>query len=675
MRVNEPILWLTCGVLWLTSVCCLAGEVPPAPGTHGHYAVLTATPDQAPPFAAVDILYGPREDVQGASGFWWQLEARAKDSADVPPLFQLRALSREDPLQAAEGLHFARHMLRIPETQETLDYRAARSSEALLPGWRDFTRYFVPHRACGAGSQRGIPETCLYLGHVLTLRHAAQNVAWEPWKDVKTLSLDRELLVGTGRGFKDQEGHRLPQKPQRQNYHYVEFTAEDYPVMIRAGINLFTVSPSQEQFVRGEAVFYLRGEKGTPLLRYPADLYRSNYLGPVMFMDEPTILIMGDKLVHNSLRYFSDAAALMSARVRAVYQSSGNYGSYRLEAALKSRGVNFGDMRLQQYDYPSWETVFQTAHYQMEGGLNGIVHEGRYQLGPFDAAVARWLGEPRRHTAGELLRYHFAFLRGGTRPFGKFWGTSIYGQCDPEIAKQAATMAYDMGARYVWFWTSDHDHHVPWPEQLESARLLKSHAEARPRKSIYGPPAVLDTAIAIPYGYFPSLENLWWVRVLDPQGTGEASRNYRRLMQNTLRAYHEALEGNEQFDFVIDTDKDLSGYRRIVRAAPVTHTVRETHQELSSTPDHGACGSLADGGRRAAFRYRLPAALPPGRATGRQKHAGRERSRPLCAGTRGIAARRRRWLPRPPDQAGRQDSAAWKTRSTANWFAGLPPGP
>ena len=572
MRLRTVSLCLLAGVLWVSSVRCPAAESPPAPGTHGHYAVLTAIPHQPAPFAAVDVTYGPREEIEGVSHLWWQLEVRVKDDSDSPPLFQLRGLTREDPLQGARGrLHFARYLLRIPETSETLDYRSAHSPRALLPGWRHFQKYFIPHRATGADSQRGMAETCSYLGHVLTLRHAGQDVPWEPWKDTKTLKLDRELLVGTGRSFKDREGHRLPQKPQRQNYDYVEFTGDDYRVMIQAGINFFTVKPSQEKFVRAEGVFYLRGEAGAPALRYPADLYRSNYLGSVMFMDEPTIIMVGDKLIHNSLRYFSDSAALLSARVRARYNASGSYGSYNLEKALENRGVNFGDMRLQQHDYPAWETIFETAHYQMEGGLNGIVHEGRYQLEPFDEAVSRFSGTKRRHTAEELLRYHFAFLRGGTRPFGKFWGTSIYGQCDPQLAKRAVTLAYDMGARYVWFWTSDHGHHLPWPEQLDLARRLKSHAAAQcahgrlARRSIYGPPEVLDKAILIPYGYFPSLRNLWWVRVLDPEGKNEASKHYRRLMQDTLRAYHQAIEQDEQFDFVIDTGAKPTGYRKIVR--------------------------------------------------------------------------------------------------------------
>ena len=69
--------------------------------------------------------------------------------------------------------------------------------------------------------------------------------------------------------------------------------------------------------------------------------------------------------------------------------------------------------------------------------------------------MARFGGEKRRHTVRELLRWHYAFLRGGTRTFGKFWGTAIYGQCDPAIAPQAFATPYDMGASYSWFWTSN----------------------------------------------------------------------------------------------------------------------------------------------------------------------------------------------------------------------------
>lgn len=550
------------------TVFVLAAAAWPSPqeGTHAHYLVLTAKTHTPPPFAAVDILCGPEQLIDGQKYKWWQLEIRAATDDETTPLLRLRALTSNDPFQqAGRKIEFKRYMIQIPETGETLEYRDVHTKSALLPPWRDFELYFVPHRAKSSRLRQGVPETCTYLGHVLTLRHVGHNVPWTEWENITVLELDRELLVGTGRNFKDKEGHRLPQKPKRQDYTYVKFTADDYRTMIDAGINMFIVSPEQQKWIISKPVFYLRAPGGTPPLRYPADLYRSNYLGCVMFMDEPSIIMVGDKNIHNILRYFSDAATLIRMRVHSRYYSRERYGAFLLEKALLDRGVNLGDMRLMQYDYPSWETMFETAYYQLQGGLNGIVHEGRYRLEEFDRAVSRWLDRERRHTAEEMLRYHFAFLRGAARAFGKHWGTSIYGQCDPAIAPKAVTLAYDMGARYVWFWTSDHDHHLPWPEQLKLARLLKKHAAKNPRPSIFGPPPLLDTAIVIPNGYFLSLRNLWWVRVLNKEGKNEASRRYKRLMKRAMKAIHEAMDRGEEFDILVDDGREMRNYRKIVQ--------------------------------------------------------------------------------------------------------------
>ena len=536
------------------------------PVTRARYLALTAQEGARAPFVAVDFLRGPAGAVGKEQGRWWQLEVRAAPEQSAPPLFIIRALATADPLGEHPGEpRFLRYVLRLPEFGETLDYRDRHTGRALLPAWQDFARWFVPHPAAATRWQQGVPETAEYLGHILTLAHLGRDEAWEPWPDARVLELDRELLVGTGRNFKDKEGRRLPQKPQRQNYTYIPFEEPDYQVMIEAGINLFTIQPRQEAWVRARPVFYLRGVGDDPPLRYPADLYRANYIGPTMFMDEPSILMVGDKNVHNILRFFSDAAALIEKRTRSTYLSEGSYGAFALEKALRGRGVNFGDMRLMQSDLPSWETYYDTTFYQMKGGGAGLVHEGRYQTNEFDAAVARVTGKPRHYTARELLLYHYAFLRGGTRPFGKFWGTAIYGQCDPVIAPEAVTLAYDLGARYLWFWTSDHDHHVPWPEQLALARHVRDHAAAHPRPSIYGPPPRLDTAIVIPNGYFLSLENLWWVRVMDKEGRNDAAQRYRRLLQRAFDAVNECLDQGQSFDITVDDGRKLTGYRRVIR--------------------------------------------------------------------------------------------------------------
>lgn len=562
LRIRCHVAVVLCGVI-LVCAGASGGE-----GSAGEYALLTAEEGVPGPFEEVAMVYGPRETVGGVACVWWQLEVRKKRGVGVPAVLVLRALTSGDPLgESGEGIRFERYIVRLPETGETLEYRDVHTGRALLPAWRDFERHFVPRAGKGSLREGGLPETATYLGHTLTLRRVHAGAAWEQWDSVKRLDLDRELLVGTGRNSRDTEGKRLPQKPERRNYTYVPFTREEYGVMMAAGMNLFTVSAEQAQWVRGEAVFYLRAAGGGTPLKYPADLYRSNYVGSVMFMDEPAILMVGDKNVHTALRYFSDAANLLEQRVRSRYRSAGGYGAFHLEGELKKAGVSFGEMRLEQWDYPAWETMYPTAHYQLAAGLAGIVHEGRYRLEEFDAAIARWTDKPRQHTPEEMLRYHYAFLRGAARATGKQWGTSIYGQAEEKYAGLAVTLAYDMGARYVWFWTSDHDHHVPWVEQLELSRKLKAHAAGHARQSIYRPAPVVDRAIVIPYGWFLELGDLWWIRAVDKELKGDYARGYVRLMREAHREIQGAMDRGEGFDVVVDGGQTIQGYKRVTRVS------------------------------------------------------------------------------------------------------------
>ena len=339
--------------------------------------------------------------------------------------------------------------------------------------------------------------------------------------------------------------------------------------MMEAGVNYFGITPDQERFVRSEPVFYRRGFGGDPPMRYPADLYRSNYIGGPMFMDEPTMLLSGDGNINTVLWYWSDFGAVIQKRVRAAYTNSRG----RRGRGSDLGNINLGDMQLWMPDYPCWETMRETIFYQMEGGCNGVVHEGRYQLSQFADGMTRWTGVERDYTPAEYFRYEYALLRGGTRPFDKFWGTSIYGQADPKITPLAVTMAYDMGARYVWYWTSDHDHHMPWPEQLELTRQIKAHAAKYPRRSIFDPLPTRDLAIIIPYGYFLTLAHggesphstLWWVRELDKDRRNKSSQRYKRVMKRAHKAVIDASDRDEDFDITVDDGREITEYRRIVR--------------------------------------------------------------------------------------------------------------
>jgi hypothetical protein len=542
-----------------------AAESGDGAGLRARYRVLSAQAHKAPPFEVVDLSRVPASGGDQAKGVTWQLDIYAKDEPNGQPLMQLRATTDRDPLAGpAEPLVFEKYVLRAPALNETIEYRNVHTGKALLPSWGDFAHWFIPHPAMGSYRQRGFPNTCEYLGHVLTLRNVSRK---DPpaWEGVKVLDLDPELLIGTGRTVKDKEGHRLPQQPERRDYTYIPWTKDDYVTMIAAGHNYFALTPDIESFLHTQPVFYRAGAS----TQYPADLYRSNMLGPVMFIDEPASIMPGDKEVMNLLHFSTDATALLTKRVREQSERA----MYRYESTL-GKGVNFGDMRLAQPGFTSWETRYETAFYQLAGGTAGLVHEGRYQLGEFNECLKASTGIDRKVTPEQMFRYYFAFLRGAARHFNKDWGTSIYGQADPAITPLAIDVAYDMGARYIWYWTSDHDHHMPFPEQLELTRGLKKHAAAKTRPSIRGIRPTLDKAIVAPYGYILVLESathrkspwdLWWVREMDPDGKNEVSQRYRRLMTAVWTEVFKSLDTGEDFDILHDDGAEITGYRNVVR--------------------------------------------------------------------------------------------------------------
>lgn len=520
----------------------------PATGTAAHYVVSSGMTDLNPPFTDVDVVYGPREK----SGRWIEFTIRAQTNA----LCSVRYVADE------RNGKITRYQLRI--RNEALEYRDINSGVALLPGWGDFQRQFFPQATRDTTLLNGVPRTCTLLGHLLSL-HTNVSDVWQSWPDVEVLNLNREVLVGTGRNFKDAEGHRLPQTPEKHEYTYVEFKADDYRTMIDAGVNLFWIAPHQEQWVHNEPVFYIRGADGNPALSFPADLYRANYLGYTMFVDEPAVITVFDQKVQQATQSISDLATLIEMRTRATYFSNHSYGERCLEQMFKNMGANFGDMALLQPDFPVWETRHEFGFYEMRAGGNGIVEEGRYQLNGFNRQLENTTGTNWNFSADDMLKINFAILRGGVRPFNKFWGTAIYGQCDPLLAPKALTTAYDMGARYFWFWTSDHDHHVPYPEQLALARTVKEYAATHPRKSIFQTPEKRDVAIAIPEGWCFPFDKMDWINAPTSQIKAAQNTELKHIQLQTLQAIKNCFARHQDFDVTIDDGRRIEGYRHIVR--------------------------------------------------------------------------------------------------------------
>jgi len=398
----------------MLSVAETPGVGEPPAGTVAVYRMLTAGPNRPPPLTRVEILCGPAEEVDGTPHRWWQLVGHAAETRR----FAIQLLTSRVPLSAddPDAMRVVRFRL---EHDGRLEYHNRHTGRALLPHFRGFRKHFLPYSVPHCGRTKAVPNTARYLGHVLSLREVRTGVAWPDWKDTKVLDLDPELLVGTGRNFKDTEGQRII--PKDQDYTYTLFVEADYEEMIDAGINSFTVAPGQVKWVRDRPVFYVMRFSSAKEFDYPGDLYRSNYRGGVLFLDEPTILMMSDAQLKERIHYFSDAAALIEQRVRERYDSDGgNYGSYDLDRMLRTIGCNLGAVRIQTHDYPEQLDLARRIK------AHRLAHPRPSIMGPprmLDTAVVvpapyfvsiwnlEWIGELDPERKSESSRRYHALMR------------------------------------------------------------------------------------------------------------------------------------------------------------------------------------------------------------------------------------------------------------------------
>lgn len=411
---------------------------------------------------------------------------------------------------------------------------------------------FFPSYQADSIKDRLFPNAGIYLGLPIELieRHEVKRA---PPANPLRLDLDPELLVGTGRNTRDVEGQRIW---SGEDYTYRRFDEADYDEMINAGMNYFWVDAEQEEVIWRRPVFYLKWAGQN--LQFPEMFYRANCRGMTMFMDEPAIH-MGwyferHAEVAAAFKGPAGAARLLEARIREDYET-GRYGRHRMQGGL-ARQFTLGSLSLSENDYPAWETQEWSAYYQLKAGLPGMVHEGRY-TNQADVNVINAEYDVRiPETPTNNFRIRYAWFRGAARAFEGDWGTAIYGQCERSIARQAVTDAYDMGARYVWFWTSDQLHHVPYPEQVQLTRHLRDHEKSHPRRPLDVLRKSATTAIVLPDGYVMSAYMMWGHPAFHLDRVNEQGMRYRDVLHPAALQVERCIRQGISFDFLYNDGGD-----------------------------------------------------------------------------------------------------------------------
>ena len=492
----------------------------------------------------------------------------------------------------------SRYILQIGD-DTPLEFRDRFTGEPVLPGLGAW-QYLFPKPADKTTQNTLFPQTVKYLGHTYRLARISDSTESDAPPDTELLSLRPDALIGPPSNTRQVDETR---RYDLSDYELKPLTEADYDEMIAAGINCVRVDTEQVEWVRNRNVFYWGIDAAT--LGYPECLYRSNYLGPALFMDEPAVCTR-DHVLRPKLE--EDSAFRKAVTPQLAFEAFQNYfhtakydgAPTRLCKGLEAHpDVDLGDMQFLQENLYTWETIISSAVYQLSEGNTespaAIVFEPPGRVG-----TMRTLPEMNM-TYGcqlpidnpkNLASILYGFLRGAARQTDKNWGMSIYGQVHRADAFWLQTHAYDLGARHFHYWDNYQLACVPYGEVLALSRNLSAHVESHPHRKLDALRKAAEIVILLPPGYnLGHVEmgrgNLWGLGELNLERPNREGIKYRTVMHNFFTEIERAIRLGIAFDLIWDLEGlKLSDYREIVRIREDGKV--EVHEDSETTLHEGA---------------------------------------------------------------------------------------
>ncbi len=465
---------------------------------------------------------------------------------------------------------------------KTVEYRDRHGGGAVLPSLVD-SRELLP-RAQGPAPEGFAADPpadkALYLGHTY-LRVPGEvpstTPTFPPPLPDRVTTLSPGLLIGLPSNRRTRDDIR---RYDGSEYEYVRLSAEDYQRMVDAGVSCLRIDKDQLPFVEPLNAFYWGVSPAE--FPYPDFLYRSCYLGPELFLDEPAVTTR-DSLIRPRFakepefrRQITPQAAFDYFRTHFDKVLAQGAPVHWRESLASRKDVDLGDLRLSQANLYSWETMIATAGYQLSRdpvAPAAIVFEppgrigSRRTLPEFNMSYGCQLPV---ENPGNLAGVLFGFLRGAARATGKQWGTSIYGAFDRADAPWFFTHAYDLGATHFFFWDNYQLACVPFGECLALARHLQNHADNHPPRDLARLRNAAEVAILLPPGYNlghvqMGKGSLWGVGELNLERTNSFGVKYRTVMANAFVEIERCLRLGTEFDLLWDLPGlTRAGYREVI---------------------------------------------------------------------------------------------------------------
>jgi len=543
------------------------------PGLKAEYAIADREGPLPPSVVSSFVMHiGEVTRRSGHPYQWLGLEGRKASGGTFCVWLLARSYPSEDLGEASEAT--ARYIFRGGESS-ALEFRHRVTGGALLPqlgAWRYLLPRSLPPEAQPLGKR------VRYLGHAYSRLSLERGCPLGPPK-ARILRLRPDLLIGPAHNTRSKDDVR---RYDDSDYELVRLEREDYDEMIRAGISLLRVDAEQAKWIEERDVFYW-GLSG-PEIDFPEHLYRSNYLGPTLFLDEPAVCTR-DRIIRPRLE--KDAGFRRRITVQDVLTEFKGYfhgakydGSpTSLVRSLAGReDVDLGDMNFLQANIFSWETMVSTAAYQLTEG-DGAPPSALVFEPPARVGTVRTLPEMNMAYGCQLpiddpknlTDIIYGFLRGAARQGGRSWGMSIYGQVHRSDAFWYQTHAYDLGATHFLYWDTYQLACVPYGEILALSRNLSAHAESHPERDLEILREAAETAILLPPGYnLGHVEmgrgNLWGLGELNLERRNRLGVKHRVIMRNLFTEIERCIRLGIPFDLLWDLDGiDPSGYREVVR--------------------------------------------------------------------------------------------------------------
>jgi hypothetical protein len=523
---------------------------------------------------SVTLTFGPNETRTDTEYQWLHFRATKTNGRSFAVWFLSAGYPSDDYATALKKT--ARYIIQEGDA-EPLEFRNRRTGGAVLPvlgGWA----HLVPQPTDGRFSGESVPRRVTYLGHAYVLDHHEREDRLPTVPTAKVIELTPDVLIGVPSNRTPVDGARYY---DRRDLELTPLTRDHYDEMIDAGLNCFRVDPEQAKWLARRNV-YTWGVGGASV-PYPECLYRSNYLGPAIFFDEPAVHLR-DQILRPRLAKDPAFRKAISPQV-AFDEFKKLYGKERAEGSatallrqLSARpDVDLGDMEFLQRNLYSWETMVGTSAYQMTLGGDAppaaIVFEPPGRVGTLrnlpelNMAYGCQIPVDNPHHLTSIL---YGFLRGAARLSGREWGTSIYGAVDRTDAFWFLTHAYDLGATHFFFWDYYQLAGVPYGEILALSRNLRAHTESYPDRNLNKLRESAEVAILLPPGYnlghvHLGKGNLWGVGELNLERVNREGVKYRVVMHNFFIEIERCIRLGVAFDLLWDLDRELPGYREIVR--------------------------------------------------------------------------------------------------------------